>query len=305
MQNTEQIQQYTRHNLVKKYVEGETKEQRKARKAREKALKGPNTDPQENVSNPQNLPQKSVEPQTKVNSKLLEDRFVCCLKYGDKYSSEYVNKLYRQVKEHLTLPHKFVCFTENPAGLDSNIEVMPLILQGGVHGWWHKPMMFAPNLGIKGTLLFLDLDLIVFRNIDNLFTYMPGEFCIIRDFNRFIIKNYNKFNSSVFRLTTGQHSYVYTDFAKHPTDVMKRFQGDQDWIRHSIKHGYSYWPDDWIQSYKWEMRGRPKFDDKPRGERDFKEIGTPIIKPDTSIAVFHGDPNPHNCKDPWVIDNWK
>jgi hypothetical protein len=166
-------------------------------------------------------------------------------------------------------------------------------------------MFFNPKLGLMGTLLFLDLDIVIFRNIDSLFTYKPEKFCIIRDFNRHAINNYNKFNSSVFRLNTGQHSHVYNDFIKDPRGISKRHFGDQDWIRHCIKNDFEYWPDEWIQSYKWEMRGKPRVDNMPKGLRDFLTPGTPIIKDTTSVAVFHGDPNPHNCKDPWVVDNWK
>jgi len=80
---------------------------------------------------------------------------------------------------------------------------------------------------------------------------------------------------------------------------------DQDWIRNQIKTGYEYWPEEWIQSYKWEMRNRPQMTRGKNGKRNFAAPGEPDIKPNTSVAVFHGDPNPHNCKDPWVIDNWK
>ena len=288
MQSTEQIAQSTRRNLSKTYIPGETKGQRKARKSKEKTQKNAE------VSQP--------SPQT--SDSILSNRFVCCLKYGSKYDASYVNKLYHMVKRNLTLDHQFVCFTENPEGLDKDIRVEPLP-QLPVQGWWFKPMFFNPKLNIRGTLLFLDLDIIIFRNIDHLFTFNPGEFCIIRDFNRYIIKDYAKFNSSVFRLTSGQHARVYNNFIKDPKAIMKRFPGDQDWIRKEIVKDYTYWPDNWIMSYKWEMRGKPKFNSKPRGSRDFLIPGDPAIKEDTSIAVFHGDPNPHNCKDPWVIDNWK
>ena len=231
-------------------------------------------------------------------------RYVVCLKWGDKYSSEYVNKLYSMVKRNLTVDYEFVCFTENNKGIDPSIriEALPGL---PVTGWWFKPMFFNPNLMLNGTILFLDLDIVIFRNIDNFFTYEQEKFCIIRDFNRYIIKNYDKFNSSVFRLTTGQHSHVYNDFMKDPKNVSKRYLGDQDWIRHCIKKDFMYWPDEWIQSYKWEMRGKPIMDNKPKGQRDFLKSGDPVIKDKTSVAVFHGDPNPHNCKDPWVVDRWQ
>ena len=31
-----------------------------------------------------------------------------------------------------------------------------------------------------------------------------------------------------------------------------------------------------------------------------------VVPPkENSIMVFHGDPNPEICKDPWVVENWK
>ena len=231
--------------------------------------------------------------------------YVVCLKYGTKYSAEYVNKLYNGVKRNLTIPFEFVCYTEDARGIDNGIRIEPIPLVPGVEGWWYKPMFFNPKLGLDGTILFFDLDVVVFRNIDNFFTYNTNQFCIIRDFNRHVVRNYNKFNSSVFRLTTGQHSHVYTEFMQDPSIPIKRFPGDQDWLRAKIPdQTYVYWPDEWIQSYKWEMRNKPKFNRMPRGQRDFETNGDPIVLNDTSVAVFHGEPLMHNCKDKWVRANW-
>jgi hypothetical protein len=149
--------------------------------------------------------------------------------------------------------------------------------------------------------------MIIFRNIDRLFSYKPGRFCIIRDFNRFVVRNFKKMNSSIFRLESGSMPRIYNDFIKSHNIITHRYPGDQDWIYANLKdtNDFEYWPDEWIQSYKWEMRGKPDFDSNPRGQRDFAVNGDPIIKDNTAIAVFHGDPNPHRCKDQWVIDNWK
>jgi hypothetical protein len=231
--------------------------------------------------------------------------YVVCLKYGNKYSAEYVNTLYSMVERNLTVPYEFVCYTEDSTGIDPSITIKPLTLISNVHGWWYKPMFFNPDLGLKGTILFLDLDVIVFRNIDNLFTYEPGKFCIIRDFTRFVIRDYKKFNSSVFRLETGQHSQVYTQFIENPKNIVRRFHGDQDWIYSTIQKDFVYWPDEWIQSYKWEMRGKPQMTADITGRKNFAVPGEPEIKPNTNIAVFHGDPNPHLCVDNWCKENWK
>ena len=50
---------------------------------------------------------------------------VICSKWGDKYSADYINKLYNMVKRHLPAEFKFYCQTEDTDGLDSNIEILP------------------------------------------------------------------------------------------------------------------------------------------------------------------------------------
>lgn len=233
-------------------------------------------------------------------------RYIVCLKYGNKYDPKYVNTLYSMVQRNMTLNYRFICFTEDTTNINPEIETRPLPVTKGIQGWWYKPMFYNPELGLNGTILFLDLDLVIFKNIDKLFTYKPGEFCIIRDFNRMRHKDFDKFNSSVFRLETGQHTQVYNNFIANHNTICKRYQGDQDWMRHSIKDNFNYWPDEWIQSYKWEMRDNPKMVlDRKAGGRNFEKPGQPKIKSETSIAVFHGDPNPHKCRDHWVADNWK
>lgn len=229
---------------------------------------------------------------------------VVCLKYGTKYGPEYVNKLHSMVSRNLTVEHDFVCFTEDTTEINKKITTRPLPENLGLTGWWFKPLFFNPELVPDSTILYIDLDLIIFKNIDHLFTHDPGNFCIIRDFNRYVIRDYKKFNSSVFRLESGQHQQVYHDFMKDSKRITRRFPGDQDWIRHCIKKNYCFWPDEWIQSYKWEMRGKPRTQIDSNGRRNWNTPGTPKIKSETSIAVFHGDPKPDTCIDPWCSEHW-
>lgn len=263
---------------MKTYLPNETKAERKARKAREKA---------------------SLSPVVEKTNK----RYVVCLKWGTKYGPEYVNKLYNMVNRNLTIPFEFVCFTDSSAGLNKSIRVEPLPNIPAI-GWWYKPYFFSADLPIKGTILFLDLDVIVFKNIDNLFSYKPGKFCIIRDFNRFLRPTWDRMNSSVFRLETGMYDKHWQEFKKNVKSETVRNRGDQDWMFRYVKD-HEFWPDEWIQSYKWEMRDKDKLKKMPDGKRNFTDISNPNILPQTSIAVFHGEPNPADCKDPWVLDNWK
>lgn len=246
------------------------------------------------------------EPSTRNRTKVADNKkYIVCLKHGDKYDASYVNVLYNMVKRHCSLPFEFVCFTENTSGLSPDIITMPLPQIPAIKGWWYKPYFFSGDFPLKGSILYIDLDVIIFRNINKLFEFNLGKFCILKDFNRSLRPQWQKFNSSVFRLETGSKRSVYDNFLKDPLTPIKRFHGDQDWIYDQIKTDFYYWPNEWIQSYKWEMRGRPPMVRDRHGKRNFSAPGNPKILDETAIAVFHGEPNPHNCIDPWCKENWR
>jgi hypothetical protein len=227
--------------------------------------------------------------------------YVVCLKWGTKYSAEYVNKLHSMVKRNLTLPYEFVCFTENTQGINKQIRCEPLP-NLPLQGWWYKLWFLSNDFPLDGTILFLDLDLIIFNNIDKLFMFKPDNFCSIRDFNRSLNIRWERINSSVFKFQSKKYKHVFDNFINDSQTHIRKFHGDQDFMFKHINDNV-FWPDEWIQSYKWEMRSRTELT-KIDGKRNFKTIGTPVIKHDTKIAVFHGEPNPQDCKDPWVIQHW-
>ena len=280
MQNTEQTAQSMK---AKTYIPGETKDQRKARKRLEKA---PAPEPVKQELPPSN------------------DKHIVCLKWGNKYSSEYVNKLNNMCKRHTQQNIKFHCFTENTNGIDKDITTHPLPDIPRVQGWWYKPWFFSNELPFRGTLLFLDLDVVICDNLDKFFDYEPTkDFVVIRDFNRSMRARWDRINSSVFRMHIGSRQSQYTQFISQKDSIVHRMPGDQDWMYRNCRP-WEYWPEEWVRSYKWEMRDRRDLELK-NGVRNFKTIGYPTIMKDQSIAVFHGRPNPSDCNDPWVIENWR
>jgi len=275
--------------LSKKYVDDETKEQRKVRKALEKAQKSVNS----NV----------VLPQKNVNSKY----YVLCLKHGTKYSADYVNKLYNMVKRNCTLDYDFVCLTDDTNGLNSNILTVPL--PEFLSGWWCKPYMFSNQLGLDGTILYLDLDVVIAKNIDHLFLYEPTSWCTIRDFTRKMRPSWQKYNSSVVRFRSNELVSFWKDFEQDQKAIQRRWHGDQDWlydIATRSKLPAKMFPDNWILSWKWEIRRTKDFaSGGPRGSRKLRTIEHVTPPNECCITVFHGDPNPEHCQDPWVVNNWK
>ena len=228
---------------------------------------------------------------------------IVCVKWGNKYISQYVNVLYNMVKRHTTVPFDFHCITDDPKGLDPHIKTIKLPNDPWIKTWWSKLWMFGSHFPLQGNILYFDLDVIVFRNIDELFNYNPDKFMIIRDFNRCRIKDWKLSNSSVMRWKAGTMNYLWDDFVAKPNIVMQNNHGDQDWITKRAEQDINHWPDEWIRSYKWEMIGLK--DTKIRKGKKYVFNHPARITEHNKVAVFHGDPKPFNCGDDFVEENWK
>ena len=238
---------------------------------------------------------------------------VICLKWGTKYPAEYVNKLYRMVHRNLTVPHRFICVTDDSVGLEPGIETKPL-LDPELKGWWHKLSLFRSELyDLKGTLLFFDLDVVITGNLDRLIDYQPGKFCILNDLSK-----PNMYNSSVFRVPVGEYAFIWESFQKQSEEVITRLYGDQDWVS-EIYTEATLWPESWMLSYKKQMNARSKrsyglIGKKLRQLGVMKTTGTTHLPSDCSAVIFHGKPDPEDVKDgpydvwmhaPWINDHWR
>jgi hypothetical protein len=98
-------------------------------------------------------------------------------------------------------------------------------------------------------------------------------------------------------------SYLYDQFKQEQHSL--KFHGDQDWIWHSAHRKIKFWPDQWIQSYKWEIRSKQELAHRA-GIGGFKNINNDVvIDRECCVAVFHGNPNPKDVQDKFVLNNWQ
>lgn len=227
---------------------------------------------------------------------------VLCVRYGTKYGVDYVERLRNMVGRHITIPYEFACLTDDPKPI-SGVRTIYQPSSGYTKLWWQKVHMFDPSLPIQGRILYLDLDVIVCNNLDKLVRNAGNTFLGIQDFNRKFHPSWKHLNSSVLSWNHGSQRDIWDQFVSNPKQA-QRLHGDQDWIWACAKDRIKFWPREWIQSYKWEIRSREELNNRT-GKSGFKTIANPVIHPDLSIAVFHGDPNPHDVQDPFVLDNWK
>jgi len=228
---------------------------------------------------------------------------IICVKWGTKYSSHFVNVLRNMTKRNSITDHNFVCLTDDPRGLSADIIFKPLPSLP-LEGWWFKPCVFNRDLGLTGDVLYLDLDLVICNNIDKLWTHWKDEFVIIRDFTRMQMPDWTKFNSSVFRFVAEDYYYLGDAFKLNHSAIIRNYRGDQDYLYAELKNKGKFWPDDWIRSYKWEMRDRSELT-SVNGRRNFANKANPRVEKNCCIAAFHGDPKPDICIDPWIVERWK
>lgn len=206
-------------------------------------------------------------------------------------------------KRHSNEEFDFVCLTDDPRGIIPEVKIFNLP-KTSLHGWWLKMYVFNKSCGFEGDVLFLDLDLVICDSINKLWNYKSGNFIVIRDFTRHVNPSWDRFNSSVFRFNVERNYWIWDKFHNEYREVMKKLHGDQDYLYSILKNYAMYWPDDWIRSYKWEIRNKNEIQ-IINGKRNFTTVTYPKINPECCITVFHGDPKPADVKDPWVINNWQ
>ena len=235
---------------------------------------------------------------------------IVCMKWGNKYGPDYVNKLYNMVSKNLTKKFRFICFTENGKGLNNRVEIFPLpaikMPKNKPERGWRKLSILQKNLnGLKGTCLFLDLDIVIVDNIDPIFE-LSGEFFIAFDKRK---KNSSIGNSSVFRFEAGAHHDIYENFNNESSKILSLFRNEQAYLSDMIvKKGiFHYWPEDWCPSFKYHCV--PNF--------PLNYFLSPKIPMGAKIILFHGLPEPTEAaegksgkwyryikKSPWINEHW-
>lgn len=238
-------------------------------------------------------------------------RNVICMKWGQKYGPEYINRLYAMVRRHLSGDFRFVCLTDDAVGIRSEVECFPIppldLPEGIPERGWKKLVSFSGDLyGLTGTALFLDVDVVIVGSLDAFFSE-PGEFLIIHDYKRpWRVTG----NSSVYRFELGAHSDVLAYFRSHVEEIRAKFRNEQAYLSDFLhRQGkLKYWPSAWCPSFKYHSI--------PRWPANYWQ--EPFVPQDARIVIFHGECNPPDAlaglrnrrfrfikKARWVGEHWR
>jgi len=224
---------------------------------------------------------------------------------GIKYDATYVNKLYHAVERNLTIPHRFVCVTDDPVGIEC--ETIPLWDWGREFGrCFTRLKMFDPAMRrvFGKRVLCIDLDTVVTGNLDKIFSH--EEDFIIHTYYMDSHGYQQKYNGSLFMMDIGSRSQVYTEFeGQKSVDLLKKLQAekkiigsDQGWINYVLGDNEKRFNEkDGVYHLRNIMvphkrTGRKK-GDLPKGAR---------------LVMFSGNQDPsmpmYSQDLPWVKNNW-
>lgn len=233
-------------------------------------------------------------------------RDCACLIVGNKYSWDYVDRLYSMLCRNSTTPVRLTVLTEPerpvPAPyIKKDIVPSPLITDLR-HAWWYKMQLFD-HIKIPTPTVYFDLDLVIIGNIDWIWETDPKFFWTIRDFQCLWKRNSQSINSSIMRWDPKIFYWIWEDFCKENfSDIMKIYLGDQNYLNQIIpSNRVRFLDEEAIKSWRWQVSG---------GGWDFsrkKYLNPGTCDPgnQTKIIVFHGDPKPHAVEDRLINQHWK
>jgi hypothetical protein len=222
---------------------------------------------------------------------------VCCIKWGQKFGPDYVNILRRAVRDNLSLPHRFVCLTDNPDGLDDEIEASPFPDFGypreqWKRGSWPKVALFADGVFEDDEIvLYLDIDVMIVGPLDPMIALViekPG-FHTLREWNPALLKALPESQrpvrgsqGSVYVWRAGMQRHIFAAFRNNAAHVVANYWSDRFFLP-VIAVSPHYLPQQLCKSFK-------------RHSVYYWPLNLVLRRPrqpkNCSVIVFHGIPNP-------------
>lgn len=207
--------------------------------------------------------------------------------YRSNFAAEHVNTLARMIDRHYAPPHRLLCVTDIPTGIDPRVSIVPAWNDyagvGSPHGGvaknpscYRRLRAFHPDIGkvFGRRFVSLDLDTVITGDLAPLFD-RPEDFVIWGETNP-----RSWYNGSQFMLTAGARPQVWQTFdprrSPHEAKRAGRFGSDQGWISHCLGRGEGTWSTgDGVYSYRVHLR--------PQGN---------ALPENARVVHFHGEHDP-------------
>jgi hypothetical protein len=223
--------------------------------------------------------------------------------YRSTFPPETVNVLRRMVQRHYPKPHRFVCVTDDAAGIDPEVEIVRAWNDfadvpsptGAVRNpsCYRRLRMFHPEIGrvFGDRFVSLDLDMVITGDLQPVWD-RSEDIVLYGDTNPRTF-----YNGSMILMSAGVRPEVWIDFDPVHSPQRSKLAGhhgsDQGWISHRLGAGEAKWSHkDGVYSYR----------------NDLAPHGASRLPADARVVIFHGavDPwAPQGQRLSWVQEFWR
>ena len=212
------------------------------------------------------------------------------MKWGTKYPSDDVNRLYRAIERvQGNSDFTLFCLTDRADGILDQVIVLPIpdlpVLGNEVQNrGWRKITLFSPEVTqIKGPTVFLDLDVILVDKLDAFFQH-DDRFKVIKDYKPIRYRNAWTGNTSTFFYHAGENYGVYEKLLETGSAITEKYRNEQEFLSDCMRSLgiLKYWPKNWCVSFKYHCV--PKF--------PASLWKAPELPDGAKVLVFHGRPKP-------------
>lgn len=215
---------------------------------------------------------------------------------------EHVTTLARSIKRTLSIPHRFVCVTDETVGFGPEVEVFATPSRAVALGKLASPegsrfpscyrrlWSFSKEAAVLGERLFvIDIDLVVLRDMAHLLN-RKEDFVGWRPLARW--GNPARIGGGMYLLKAGTHVDVYEQFRGESSIREARragFRGsDQAWLSYRLGRHAIVWP---------KEAGLYSI-------RDFADGRLPL--PEDAVAVqMNGPQKPWSSSLSWIREHWR
>ncbi|WP_282602730.1 glycosyl transferase [Paracoccus sp. PARArs4] len=208
-----------------------------------------------------------------------------CIKWGEKFGPDYVNRLHGMISRNVTPPFRLYCFTDDGTGLNPDIAVRPLPdfeyrTPQRTRGKWPKSRLWGDLGDVTGVVLFLDLDVVITGDLDGFFEYGDPDDTILGLNPNTPLEKMGQ--TSVYRMRVGKLAPLQDIFRADPQAAADKYKYEQRFVTRNAPGGVKFWPRGWLAHFR--MHCIPNF---PLNYfRDAK------IPPRARIVIFPGLVNP-------------
>ena len=210
--------------------------------------------------------------------------------YRSKFTSEHVNTLYSMIKRNYPHPFTLTCITDNPAGIDSRIRVLPLWdtfaavpspHRGNNPSCFRRLRLWSTEMRdlIGPRILQIDLDMVICADPSPLWNRREDIVLWADKLNPT-----TPYNGAMQLFTAGTRPDVYETFDPSTSPKLANSHGywgtDQAWISYVLGPGEARWTQaDGALSWRVHCKMYAQF------------------PPQARIVNFHG------AEDPWTVAN--